>query len=50
VQLPDPLAGRLERLVATAQAEERSPSVVAAVVRDVFEVSGTPCELVAFVE
>jgi len=34
VQLPDPLAGRLERLVATAQAEERSPSVVAAVVRD----------------
>jgi CubicO group peptidase (beta-lactamase class C family) len=33
VQLPDPLAGRLERLVATAQAEQRSPSVVAAVVR-----------------
>ena len=34
MSLPDGLAGRLERLVATAQSEQRIPSVSAAVFRD----------------
>ena len=34
MQPPDSLHARLDRLVATTQAEQRSPSVVAAVVRD----------------
>jgi len=34
VSLPDGLADRLERLVATAQSEQRIPSVTAAVFRD----------------
>jgi CubicO group peptidase (beta-lactamase class C family) len=33
-QPPEPFGERLERLVATAQAEQRSPSIVAAVFRD----------------